>query len=88
MVRRLTGTSRDSFQDLACEFRVRHDENLSANEISLAADASNSVAMVCLGGINASSRNLAHLVNSVDPDKIVLGGWLSTSSDRIARFPR
>ncbi len=70
---------------LAREFRTRTGRDLSANEIASAADANDSDALAVMAIYeDRLARGLAHVINIVDPDVIVLGGGLSN----IARLYR
>ncbi len=63
---------------LAREFRIRTGSDLSANEISSAADAGDNDAVAVMETYeDRLARGLAHVINIVDPDMIVLGGGLS-----------
>jgi fructokinase len=63
---------------LAREWRIRTGKELSANQISSAADAgdSDSIAVMEIYE-DRLARGLAHVINIVDPTTIVLGGGLS-----------
>jgi fructokinase len=80
-----SGLSRD-YEGLA-------GQDLSAEEISLAADAGDSKALECLVRYqDRLARGLASMINIVDPDAIILGGGLSNSEnlydDLIANIER
>ena len=63
---------------LSREFRIRTGSDLSANEISSAADAGDKEAVAVMETYeDRLARGLAHVINIVDPDMIVLGGGLS-----------
>jgi fructokinase len=63
---------------LAREWRIRTGKELSANQISSAADAGNSDAIGVMEIYeDRLARGLAHVINIVDPNMIVLGGGLS-----------
>ena len=63
---------------LAREFRIRTGKDLSASEISSAADAGDADAIAVMETYeDRLARGLAHVINIVDPDVIVLGGGLS-----------
>ncbi len=63
---------------LAREFRIRTGSDLSANEISSAADVGDNDAVAVMETYeDRLARGLAHVINIVDPDMIVLGGGLS-----------
>jgi fructokinase len=60
------------------QFSARTGRNLSAKDISLAAEAGDREAIDMLELYeDRLARGLAHVVNVLDPDKIVLGGGLS-----------
>ena len=60
------------------EFRIRTGKALGANEISSAADASDNDAVAVMETYeDRLARGLAHVINILDPDTIVLGGGLS-----------
>jgi fructokinase len=60
------------------QFRDRTSRNLSGKEISLAAEAGDEEAIEMLEVYeDRLARGLAHVINVLDPDKIVLGGGLS-----------
>ena len=70
---------------LAREFGIRSGKDLSANEIALAADAGDKDAVAMIETYeDRLARGLAHVINILDPDTIVLGGGLSN----IARWYR
>ncbi len=70
---------------LAREFRVQTGKDVQANEISLAADAGDHDAVALMETYeDRLARGLAHVINILDPDVIVLGGGLSN----IARLYR
>ncbi len=70
---------------LAREFRIRTGKDLRANEISSAADRGDLDALAVMATYeDRLARGLAHVINIVDPDVIVLGGGLSN----IARLHR
>jgi fructokinase len=63
---------------LAHEYRSRTGKEMSANEIASAADAGNPDALAVMETYeDRLARGLAHVINIVDPDVIVLGGGLS-----------
>lgn len=63
---------------LAREFRIRTGNDLSASEIAAAADAGNLDAIAVMETYeDRLARGLAHVINIVDPDVMVLGGGLS-----------
>jgi fructokinase len=63
---------------LAREFRIRTGKGLSANEVSSAANAGDADALAVMATYeDRLARGLAHVINLVDPDLIVLGGGLS-----------
>jgi fructokinase len=63
---------------LAREFRLRSEKDLTANEVSSAADAGDVDALAVMAIYeHRLARGLAHVINIVDPDVIVLGGGLS-----------
>jgi len=63
---------------LAHEFRIRTSKELSASEISSAANAGDAEAIAVMETYeDRLARGLAHVINIVDPDMIVLGGGLS-----------
>jgi fructokinase len=63
---------------LAREFRIRTSKELSASEISSAANAGDNEAVAVMETYeDRLARGLAHVINIVDPDIIVLGGGLS-----------
>jgi fructokinase len=63
---------------LAREFRIRTGKDLSANVISSAADAGDKDANAVMETYeDRLARGLAHVINIIDPDVIVLGGGLS-----------
>jgi fructokinase len=63
---------------LTHEYRVRTGHDLSANEIASAADACDRGALAVMELYeDRLARGLAHVINIVDPDAIVLGGGLS-----------
>jgi fructokinase len=63
---------------LAREFRIRSGKDLSANEISSAANAGDNEAVrVMKTHEDRLARGLAHVINILDPDMTVLGGGLS-----------
>jgi fructokinase len=63
---------------LAREFRLRTGKDLTANDISSAANAGDADALAVMASYeDRLARGLAHLINIVDPDVIVLGGGLS-----------
>jgi fructokinase len=60
------------------QFSARTGRNLSGKEISLAADAGDQEAIDMLEVYeDRLARGLAHVMNVLDPDRIVLGGGLS-----------
>ena len=60
------------------QFRARAGRNLSGKDVSLAADAGDQEAIDMLEVYeDRLARGLAHVINILDPDKIVLGGGLS-----------
>jgi len=70
---------------LAREFRIRTGRDLSAHEISSAEDAGDLDAVAVMNTYeDRLARGLAHVINVIDPDMIVLGGGLSN----IARLYR
>lgn len=70
---------------LSRQFRARTGRNLSGKAISLAADAGDREAVGTLQVYeDRLARGLAHIINILDPDKIVLGGGLS-NIDRLYR---
>jgi fructokinase len=70
---------------LAREFRIRSGKDLSANEISSAADARDNVAIGVMETYeDRLARGLAHVINILDPDMTVLGGGLS-NIERLCR---
>jgi len=73
---------------LAREFRIRTGRNASANEISSAADAGDKDAIAVMETYeDRLARGLAHVINIVDPDTIVLGGGLSNIERLYQRVP-
>jgi fructokinase len=63
---------------IARQFRDRTGRNLSGKEISFAAEAGDQEAIEMLEVYeDRLARGLAHIINVLDPDKIVLGGGLS-----------
>ncbi|HLI79803.1 MAG TPA: ROK family protein [Candidatus Binataceae bacterium] len=63
---------------LAREFRIRTGRGLDANQIAAAADAGDNDAIAMMETYeDRLARGLAHVINIVDPDVIVLGGGLS-----------
>jgi fructokinase len=63
---------------LAREFRIRTGKGLSANAVSSAANAGDADALAVMATYeDRLARGLAHVINLVDPDLIVLGGGLS-----------
>jgi len=63
---------------LAHDYRIRTGEEMSANEIASSADAGASDALAVMETYeDRLARGLAHVINIVDPDVIVLGGGLS-----------
>jgi fructokinase len=63
---------------LAREFRLRTGKDLTANDISSAANAGDADALAVMASYeDRLARGLAHVINIVDPDVIVLGGGLS-----------
>lgn len=63
---------------LAREFRIRTGKDLSAPEIAAAADSGNIDAVAVMETYeDRFARGLAHVIDIVDPDVIVLGGGLS-----------
>lgn len=63
---------------LAREYNLLTDKQLTAKEISLAADGDDRVALECVAKYrDRLARSLALIVNILDPDVIVLGGGLS-----------
>jgi fructokinase len=63
---------------LARAFRLRTGKDLSANEVSSAANAGDLDALSVMATYeDRLARSLAHVINIVDPDVIVLGGGLS-----------
>jgi fructokinase len=63
---------------LTREFGNRTGKDLSTNEISSAADAGDKEAIAAMEIYeNRLARGLAHVINILDPDTIVLGGGLS-----------
>ena len=70
---------------LAREFRTRTSKDSSANEIASAAEGGDLDALAVMATYeDRLARGLAHVINIVDPDMIVLGGGLSN----IARLHR
>jgi fructokinase len=70
---------------LARAFKIRSGKDLSADEIASAAEAGDSDALAMMEIYEERlARGLAHVINIVDPDAIVLGGGLSN----IARLYR
>lgn len=63
---------------LALQYRALNGENLTTNEIAEASAAGDAIARQIIDGfVDRFSRALAHIVNIIDPDVIVLGGGLS-----------
>ncbi len=63
---------------LAREFRIRTGRDSTANEISSAANTGDIDALAVMGTYeDRLARGLAHVINILDPDAIVLGGGLS-----------
>jgi fructokinase len=63
---------------LTREFRLRTGKDLSAPEISSTADAGDKEALAVMETYeDRLARGLAHVINVLDPDVIVLGGGLS-----------
>ncbi len=70
---------------LAREFHIRTGRDSDASEIASAADGDDAEAVATLAIYeDRLARGLAHVINVVDPDAIVLGGGLSN----IARLYR
>jgi fructokinase len=70
---------------LTREFRIRAGKDLSANEICSAAETGDADAIAVMETYeDRLARGLAHVINIVDPDTIVLGGGLS-NIDRLYR---
>jgi len=70
---------------LARDHRIRTGKDLSANEIASAADTGDKDAGAVMEAYeDRLARGLAHVVNIVDPDVIVLGGGLS-NIERLCR---
>ena len=68
---------------LARDYQEYSEELLAADEIVRRADAGEACADACMGRFeHRLARGLAHVINILDPDVIVLGGGLS----RIARL--
>jgi fructokinase len=73
---------------LAREYRARSGNELTAEEIALAADSDDAAAARCLKVYeDRLARGLASIINVVDPDVIVLGGGLSNLTELYAALP-
>ena len=74
---------------LARELRIRTGKDLSAPEIAVAADAGDIDAVaVMVTYEDRLARGLAHVINIVDPDVVVLGGGLSNIERLYRNVPR
>jgi fructokinase len=70
------------------QFHARSGRNLSGKEISLAAAVGDSEALSTLEVYeDRLARGLAHVINILDPDKIVLGGGLSNIDRLYQKVP-
>lgn len=70
------------------QFLAATGKRLSGKEIALAADAGDEAAIGALEiYANRLARGLAHVVNLLDPDKIVLGGGLSNIKRLFTTIP-
>ena len=73
---------------LARDFLARTGRDLTAEAITLAADAGDVDARECLGFYqDRLARGLAGVINVLDPDMIVLGGGLSNLTGLYAALP-
>ncbi len=73
---------------LAREFRIRTGKEVSANEISSAADGGDLDALAVMATYeDRLARGLAHVINIVDPAVIVLGGGLSNIARLFRNVP-
>jgi fructokinase len=74
---------------LAREFRVQTGKDVQAHEISLAADAGDHEAIAAMETYeDRLARGLAHVINILDPDVIVLGGGLSNIARLYRNVPK
>jgi fructokinase len=73
---------------LAREFRLRTGRDLTANDIASGAAAGDSAAVAVMETYeDRLARGLAHVINIVDPDLIVLGGGLSNIAGLYQKVP-
>jgi len=73
---------------LVNEYRERTGQDLSVNEIALAADTADKGAVTMMELYeDRLARGLAHVINIVDPDVIVLGGGLSNIARLYGNVP-
>jgi fructokinase len=70
------------------QYRARTGRSLPAEQIAQAADAGDGEAQMCLEVFqDRLARSLAAVVNTLDPDVIVLGGGLSNIMQLYAALP-
>ncbi len=73
---------------LSSDHHAHSGTRLSAEEIGLAADAGDRDAMATIDRhLDRCGRGLAHVINIIDPDMIVIGGGLSGLGGLVAALP-